>query len=643
MNLSQKMLAVAKGVMVDAIPYAPRIDLWYLKNKAQGCLPPELSGLSADQLARSQGWGLHKIILEYQEHGKEAIIDRCLGIYNLPQQGYYYRLPRDVAREISQQGDALVVTYHTPKGLLRGAWQFNDETLAMGITIPWITEHLVKGPADCAVSAYIYQNLVVEPCPEDYAAWFGSYREDALEVAYALTAGGPMHHILKVLCSPEKFYLLMNDHPGVIDELASGVESFYDRALEAACRCEAPVVLVGANFDETVTYPEFFRLHMAPWLRSASARLHDADKLMLCHTDGENCGLIDLLTGCGMDIAEALCPHPMTKLSFETYYRKWRAKGITIFGGIPSSILVPESCGEAEFDAYVKNIFTAVAPGDRFILGVADTTPPQAPIERLQRIGEIAKAHGRLPLKPGAAFSDRPPRQSESAGPSTAKDPQRPDGPFQLVQALLLKGDEAGLGEECRRLLNKGLSAQEILDKGLLEAMEIIGQRFKDNTVFIPEVLLSARAMNSVVEGILGKTLTDGMSRAKGRVLLGTVKGDLHDIGKNLVATMLKGSGFELIDLGSDVSTDKFVQAIEEHRPNLVGLSALLTTTMPQMKATIEAIEEAGLKKRIRIMVGGAPVSREFAENIGADAYCDNAGDAITTAAILMEALHKKE
>ncbi len=641
MNMSQQMLAVVRGDTVERIPYAPRIDLWYLKNKAQNTLPGELNRLSADELARSQGWGLHKIILEYQEHGEKAIIDRCLGVYNLPQQGYYYRLPPDVEREVSREGDARVVTYHTPKGSVRGAWQFSQETLDMGITIPWIKEHLIKAPGDCAAAAYIYENLVVEPCPEDYARWFSPYREDALEVAYALTAGGPMHHILKVLSSAEKFYLLMNDHSAAVAELAGGIGVFYDRALEAACRCEAPVVLVGANFDEAITYPQFFERNMSPWLRSASERLHEAGKLMLCHTDGENCGLIDLLAECGMDIAEALCPSPMTKLGLDAYYRKWRDRKITIFGGIPSIVLEPGSYSDAEFEAYIKGIFTSIAPGDRFILGIADTTPPQAPIERLQRIGGLAEKFGKLPLK--QAYISTPSRpQPKPAGEKAASPAQEEtEGPFALVRDLLLRGDEEGLRKLCRSLLDSGHQAREILDKGLLGAMQVIGQRFKDNTVFIPEVLLSARAMNSVVEGVLGPYLTEGQAHAKGRILLGTVKGDLHDIGKNLVATMLKNCGFQLIDLGIDVPAKKFIAAIEEHQPDLLGLSALLTTTMPQMSVVIKAVVEAGLRRNLRIMVGGAPVTSEFARNIGADAYCQNAGEAINKAAELMQELRK--
>jgi hypothetical protein len=246
---------------------------------------------------------------------------------------------------------------------------------------------------------------------------------------------------------------------------------------------------------------------MTPWLRGASRQIHEADKLMLCHTDGENCGLIDLLADCGMDIAEAVSPHPMTKLTLESYYRKWRKKKITIFGGIPSTILVPDACSDAEFEDYIKNIFTTLTPGDRFILGVADTTPPQAPIERLQHIGEIAKELGKLPLKP-ISFSTPPLTQAETPDkPVAVQTLSEVEGPFVLVQKLLLKGDQESLSKLCHNLMDDGLEAQDILNKGLLAAMEVISRKFKDNSVFIPEVLLSARAMNSVVKDVLGPSL----------------------------------------------------------------------------------------------------------------------------------------
>jgi len=159
--------------------------------------------------------------------------------------------------------------------------------------------------------------------------------------------------------------------------------------------------------------------------------------------------------------------------------------------------------------------------------------------------------------------------------------------------------------------------------------MEIIGPKFTEGTVFIPEVLLSARALNDTLN-ILEPHFGVGGKKSAGKVLIGTVKGDLHDIGKNMVATMLKGMGFEVNDLGINISVEKFIQVINEWKPDVVALSALLTTTMPQMENVIKAVEESGLREKVKILVGGAPVNQSFADQIGADGYSADAGGAVS-------------
>jgi len=162
----------------------------------------------------------------------------------------------------------------------------------------------------------------------------------------------------------------------------------------------------------------------------------------------------------------------------------------------------------------------------------------------------------------------------------------------------------------------------------MLPAMEVIGAKFKDGTVFIPEVLKSARAMNAAVE-FLEPHLTSGDQKSRGKILIGTVKGDMHDIGKNMVIAMLKGVGFEMIDLGVNVPVEKLLAQVQKHRPDVLGLSALLTTTMPQMEMVIQTLQEAGLRDKVKVIVGGAPVNQKFATDIGADAYAADAGQAV--------------
>jgi 5-methyltetrahydrofolate--homocysteine methyltransferase len=179
--------------------------------------------------------------------------------------------------------------------------------------------------------------------------------------------------------------------------------------------------------------------------------------------------------------------------------------------------------------------------------------------------------------------------------------------------------------------LNTGESAERVLKEGLIQGMERIGARFKNGEIYIPEVLIAARAMHAGL-AVLKPVLSKSSTAMAGMVVIGTVKGDLHDIGKNLVAMMLEGGGFEVMDLGTDVSPEKFVESLKQSQAQIVGMSALLTTTMGQMKATIQAMDTAGLRNKVKVLVGGAPVTERFAKEVGADGYAPDAASAVDLA-----------
>ena len=206
---------------------------------------------------------------------------------------------------------------------------------------------------------------------------------------------------------------------------------------------------------------------------------------------------------------------------------------------------------------------------------------------------------------------------------------------LQALADALIKGDRDTVTELTNAALADGTGPEEILEKGLIAGMSVIGQRFKANEVYVPEVLIAARAMNSAMD-ILQPKLVEAGVEPIATVVLGTVKGDLHDIGKNLVAMMMEGAGFNVVDLGVDVDADKFVKAASEHTADVLGLSALLTTTMPAMENTVAAIKDAGLA--VRTIIGGAPVTETFADQIGADGYSDDAPGAVELARKLMKA-----
>lgn len=195
----------------------------------------------------------------------------------------------------------------------------------------------------------------------------------------------------------------------------------------------------------------------------------------------------------------------------------------------------------------------------------------------------------------------------------------------------ILNGDHKTAVEATRQLLTGEADPLALVTRTMIPAMDEVGRRFECEDYFVPELLLSARAMKGALELIRPLLVASGAQPA-GRVVIGTVKGDLHDIGKNLVASMLEGGGFEVIDLGADVAPERFIEAVRTHNANVVCLSALLTVTMPSMRKTIDAFAEANLRNQVKILIGGAPVTPKFAEEIGADGYGDNARTAVELA-----------
>ena len=206
---------------------------------------------------------------------------------------------------------------------------------------------------------------------------------------------------------------------------------------------------------------------------------------------------------------------------------------------------------------------------------------------------------------------------------------------FEKIAERLIVGKIDEVKELSQQALDQGASPRDIIDKGLLAGMDVVGKRFKAGDMFIPEVLLCARCMHGAMD-ILKPLLSEADSAGVGTYVIGTVEGDLHDIGKNLVSMMLQGAGFEVIDLGTNIKPQQFVDAVREHKPTILGLSALLTTTMPKMEETINALKEAGIRDQVKIMAGGAPVTQAFVDEIGADAYGANAASATEKAKELM-------
>ncbi len=206
---------------------------------------------------------------------------------------------------------------------------------------------------------------------------------------------------------------------------------------------------------------------------------------------------------------------------------------------------------------------------------------------------------------------------------------------YQNLAESIIKGDNISSRDIAERLIADGVPALDLLNDGLVPGMDVVGKKFRDKEIYLPEVLLSARAMKAAME-IIKPLLSESSAKRKGSVILGTVKGDIHEIGKNLVGMMLEGGGYTVIDLGVDVQPEKFIEEMKKHGAKLIGLSALLTTTMPAMKTVIDMLKADRQNTGVKVIVGGAPLNKEFADSIGADGYSPDAPGAVELAGKLI-------
>ena len=631
MTHRERILNVMRGEMVDVIPFVPRLDLWWLGNATRGTLPEEFAGMQPDDVSRAEGWPVYHMVPAFADvSSMDDVLHRSIGLFNFRQSVYGWRFSDDIEVNVIDEGGQQTVEYHTPIGMVRTVGGLTEEMKKAGASLGWVQEHIIKKPEDYRIVGYIFENISVFPQYASARGYIDKVGDDGVAAAGGPTLGGsPMHMIQKDLIDTTRFYYEYRDNYTLMRSLADSIEVYFDKVLAIIADSPAEVVLWGANYDDMITYPPYFEKEILPWLRKASEVLGGKGKILATHTDGENLGLMDLIRNCGAHVAESVTPYPMTRVRIEEYYGRWRDK-LTIMGGIPESILLKENTTDDEFEAYLSNLFHTVAPGDRLILGTADSTPPDAVFDRLRRIAERVEKEGRLPL-----IGQTQSFTGESFEKGAPAEKIKGDGAFEDVRQLLIAGDETALPLRVKDLIDQGIAANDILHNGLISGMMHISEQFKAGEIFIPEVLLAARAMNTAL-AVVEPHLAEGDRQASRRILIGTVQGDMHDIGKNIVGIMLKGAGFEIRDLGVNVTAEEFVRQVEDYRPDILALSALLTTTMTEMKSVIDLLGEKNLRDRVKVVVGGAPLNQRFATDIGADAYAKDAGEAVAVAKQLL-------
>lgn len=371
----QQMLDIIGGGTPAGPVFVPRLDIWFNANRARGTLPREFAGKSLAQGTADMGLGLHSVVPAFLNGaGESDIHHRALGFYNhpdFPHVADFSAVPYKVERTARE----LITRYFLPGGQITTRIFYNEQLFASGSSIPDITEPAVKSPADYALLAELFRRVRIVPRPQGYERYRQRLGSAGLAVAHVSLACSPVHHIMRDLRKVEDFFLDMYDDFAAIQPLLEALGTLYDQLLDCALRCTAEVVLFGANYDDTITNPPLFEQHFLPWLAKTAGRLHGAGKYLLTHTDGENLLLSKLYPRCGFDVADSVCPAPMTKMSLADY-RTALGKNVTIWGGISSILMLPSLVKEDDFRTYVGAMLAGSKPHDHLIFSIADTAPP---------------------------------------------------------------------------------------------------------------------------------------------------------------------------------------------------------------------------------------------------------------------------
>jgi uroporphyrinogen-III decarboxylase len=384
MTERERILTAIRGGKIDRMPWVPRLEFWYRARLRSGNMPAELRGLSLYEVAERLGVGYYASVPDFTHREEETdMLDRVIGIFNVPVLAYRAVL-EGVDRRVTRRGHETVVEYYTPVGSIRTAEVLTDEMLDGGASVSWVTESAIQSPPDFEVVSYIFSHLRLEP-RAGYVAQRKAVGDRGVAVGYAIGPACPVHHIMKELLSVEQFFCALNDYPEKIERLAEAMEPYYEGVKQLVADSDAEVVMLGGNYDDAITYPRFFEKYILPPLRDYADVLHARGKYLMTHTDGENRRLIPLYLRAGFDIADSVCPAPMTRMKLEEI-REAFADRITIWGGIPSILLCRDSTRDTEFRRCIDELIGRYGHESRFVLGISDMVTADAEWDRLAYI-----------------------------------------------------------------------------------------------------------------------------------------------------------------------------------------------------------------------------------------------------------------
>ncbi|MHB8908223.1 MAG: cobalamin-dependent protein [Syntrophales bacterium] len=383
-----------------------------------------------------------------------------------------------------------------------------------------------------------------------------------------------------------------------------------------------------------LVHPKYLRKYVFPWYKKMGQICREKGIGFIFHSDGDCTEVMEDFIDCGFHGFNPIQPNAMDIVEVK---RRW-GKKLCLIGNINlDSTLTLGTPDDVRAEVYER--IRTIAPGGGYMVSSSNSITDYVPPENMKALLDATYEYGRYPiqLEEGGVrgkfwTSTTKVRKTETTKIETGLD-------VNAYMDAFLANDLPKAIAAMQADIDRGIPAGDVVSKGLIPAITMIGEQFQNGQVYIPEMMISARAMSATLDHFKEQLIGKGAAKKLGTVVIGTVQGDLHDIGKNLVAMILKGQGFEVVDLGVSVGTAKFVQAAKEKEPEIVAMSALLTTTMIEMKQTIEALKAAGLRDKVKVIVGGAPVTPAFAAQIGADG---NAYDAPGAAKLCKELLAQK-
>ena len=402
------MLATIRGEPTDRLPFSPRMQLWYVGQQARGTLPRRFAGLNMAELANALGVACYTVHADptiQRVPADEFALRALLG--NVNHVDYPYRCEiKGLPVTFRQEGELYYTTIRTQAGDVTTVMEFTEAMARSGISAPHVIKFPIASLDDLERVAQVFEHVEVIPTPEAYAAFRRRVGEQGIAVAHAgRGAASPMQHILHDLMPQVEFFYMYADERKALTAFAKRMEPFFERVLDAVLACEAEVIYWGSNYDQDITPPTFFQEEIAPWLKRVSARMHAAGKFMLCHADGENHRLLPYYPPCGFDIAESVCPKPMTHCTLKEL-REGMGPRVTVWGGLCSTAFLKDSMSDEEFEAYLDKTFGELGTGERLIFGVSDMVPTDADLGRIERVNERIEAFG--PVSPSSTLRVQP-------------------------------------------------------------------------------------------------------------------------------------------------------------------------------------------------------------------------------------------